>query len=125
MGFADADRGAEVRRLDKERVFEGGFDPGPDFAGTFLPVAAEEGDVFDDGEPGGSEEAFHDVLVHAGCGAEDAGADVGDSGKFEEALDGAVFAEGAVKDRKDDIEVEDLVGADGGKGVGVLLEGNQ
>jgi hypothetical protein len=43
-------------------------------------------------------------LVHAGGGAEHAGADVGDVGEFEEALDGAVFAEGAVEDGEDDVQ---------------------
>ena len=56
------------------------------------------------GQAGGGEELLHDVLVHAGGGAEDAGADVGDVGKLEEALDGAVFAEGAVEDGEDDVE---------------------
>ena len=50
------------------------------------------------------EELLHDGLVHACGGAEDAGADVGDVGEFEEALDGAVFTEGAVKNGEDDVE---------------------
>ena len=63
-----------------------------------------EGDVRGLREAGGGEEMLHGVFVHAGGGAEDAGADVGDVGEFEEALDGAVFAEGAVEDGEDDVE---------------------
>ena len=39
--------------------------------------------------------------MYADGGAEDSGADVGDVGEFEEALDGAVFAEGSVEDGED------------------------
>jgi len=52
----------------------------------------------------GGEELLHGGLVHAGGGAEDAGADIGNVGEFEEALDGAVFAEGAVQDGEDDVK---------------------
>jgi hypothetical protein len=60
--------------------------------------------VFDDGQTRLGKEALHHVLVHAGRGAEDAGTDVGDAGEFKETLDGAVLAEGAVKDGKYDVE---------------------
>ena len=66
-------------------------------------------------QAGGSEELLHGGLVHAGGGAEDAGADVGDVGEFEEALDGSVFAEGAVEDGEDDVE---------GLGEGAVLLGD-
>ena len=58
------------------------------------------------GEAGGEEETLHGVLVHAGGGAEDARADVGDVGELEEALDRAVFAEGAVQDGEDDVDAK-------------------
>ena len=58
----------------------------------------------DDGQAGGGEHGLHGGLVHADGAAEDAGADVGDVCEFEEALDGAVFAEGAVKDGKNGVE---------------------
>ena len=77
------------------------------------------------GRRGLGEEALHHVLVHAGGGAEDTGADVGDVGELEEALDGAVFAEGAVEDGEDDVELaaaEALrVGNEGGDCVGWRL----
>ena len=56
------------------------------------------------GEPGLGKEALHHVLVHASRGAEHAGADVGDAGQFEESLDGAVLAKGAVQDGENDVE---------------------
>ncbi len=55
-------------------------------------------------EIGGGEELLHRGLVHAGGGAEDAGANVCNISKFEETLDGSVFAEGAVEDGEDDVE---------------------
>ena len=56
------------------------------------------------GEAGGGEELLHGGLVHAGGGAEDAGANVCNISKFEEALDGAIFAEWTVQNRKDHIQ---------------------
>ena len=56
------------------------------------------------GRPACGEEPLHHVLVHAGRGAEHAGADVGDAGQFEQPLDRAVLAEGAVQHGKDDVE---------------------
>ena len=104
VGLGDADRGAEIGGLDEDGILEGFFDLGDGFLRRFLPVGAEDGDVLDDGQAGLGEEALHHVLVHAGGGAEDAGADVGDAGQLKQALDGAVFAESAVKDREDDVE---------------------
>ena len=104
VGLGDADRGAEIGGLDEDGILESFFDLGDGFLRRFLPVGAEEGDVLDDGQAGLGEEALHHVLVHAGGGAEDAGADVGDAGQLKQALDGAVFAEGAVKDGEDDVE---------------------
>ena len=82
-------------------------------------------------QAGGGEELLHDGLVHAGGGAEDAGADVGDVGEFEEALDGAVLAEGAVEDGEDDVEglgeravlMGEGVTAKGNVGAGAELDG--
>ena len=62
--------------------------------------------MLDDGQAGGGEETLHHVLVHAGGGAEDAGADVGFAGELEEPLHGAVFAEGAVQHGEEDIDAE-------------------
>ena len=104
MRLADADRGAEIRRLHEDGILERGFDLRDGLARRFLPVGAQQGDVLHDGQAGLGEEALHHVLVHAGGGAEHAGADVGDAGQFEQTLDGAVFAKGAVQDGKNDVE---------------------
>ena len=48
--------------------------------GSALPFAAEEVDVRGLREAGGAEELLHGGLVHAGGGAEDTGAYVGDVG---------------------------------------------
>ena len=90
--------------LTKSGIGEGFFDELDAAFGVGAPLGAEEGDVGGLRQAGGGEEALHGVLVHAGGGAEDAGADVGDVGELEEALDGAVFAEGAVEDGEDDVE---------------------
>jgi hypothetical protein len=75
-------------------------------------------------QAGGGEEALHRILVHGGGGAEDTGADVGDVGKFEEALNGAVLAEGSVQDGEDDVELRgEGVDGMGELGAGVELEG--
>ena len=105
VDFADADRGAQVRGLDEERVVaERLLDEARASFGIGRHSPRSRVTCGRLGQASGGEEALHGVLVHAGGGAEDAGADVGDVGEFEEALDGAVFAEGAVEDGEDDVE---------------------
>ena len=67
--------------------------------------------MFHDGKAGGAEQSLHDVFVHAGGGAQHSGADVGNVGEFEQALDGAVFAKCAVQDGKDDVDVDGAIGS--------------
>ena len=62
-----------------------------------------------DGNSGGDEQRLHDVFVHARGRTEDARADVGNVGEFEQALDGAVLAEGAVQHGEDDVDVDGAV----------------
>ena len=57
-----------------------------------------------DGQPRLRKEPLHHVLIHARRGAQHAGADIRDARKLEQALDGAVFAEGAVQHGKHNIE---------------------
>ena len=52
----------------------------------------------------GLQEALGDVFVHGDRGAEHAGADERESGEIEQALNGAVFAEGAVHHGKDHVQ---------------------
>src|SRR5580658_11359280 len=58
----------------------------------------------DDGNLRGLQKFFRDVLVHADCGAKNAGADERESGEIEQTLDRSVFAVGSVHHRKNDIE---------------------
>ena len=116
MRFADAHRRSQVRRLHKDRIAERPLDLCDGLARVLFPIGAEQRDVFDDGQAGFDEEAFHHVLVHARGRAQHAGADVGDAGQLEEPLDGAVLAEGAVQHGKDDIE--DCLGLHGPCGPG-------
>ena len=76
------------------------------FFGSFFPIAAQDRDVLHDGQSGGDEQRLHDVFVHAGGGAEDAGANVRNVGQFEKTLNRAVFAKCAVQHRKDHINVD-------------------
>jgi len=116
--LADADGAAEVCGLYEEGVGEGFFDEAGGLFGVGAPLAAEDCDVRGLREAGGEEHALHGILVHAGGGAEDAGADIGDVGELEETLDGAVFAEGAVEDGEDDIYAGSRAGFCGGCGDG-------
>ena len=62
-----------------------------------------------DRQSGGGEETLHHVFVHAGGGAEDARADVSDVGKFEQSLDGAIFAEGSVQHGKNNVDGNEVI----------------
>ena len=62
-----------------------------------------------DGQARGKEEALHRFFVHAGGRAENSGADVGESGQLEEALDGAIFAERTVQHGEDNIQLQHVV----------------
>jgi hypothetical protein len=55
------------------------------------------------------------VLVHTRGGAEQAGGDVGHVGEFEQALDGAILAEGAVEDGENNVDVDGAVGCAAGE----------
>ena len=105
MHFADPDRRAQICRLYKHGIFQRGFDLLAHFFGLFLPRAAQHGDVLHDGQAGVAEEALHHALVHAGSRAQHACADIGDVRKLQQALYGAVFAEGAVQNGEDDVHV--------------------
>ena len=104
VDLGDADRGAEVRGLDEDRVGERLLDEAGAAFGVGAPCAAQEDEMRRLLQTGGGEETLHGVLVHGGGGAEHAGADVGDVGEFEEALNGAILAEGAVEHGKDDVQ---------------------
>ena len=106
MHLADSDRRAEVRGLHKQGILQRGFDLLGGFLRIGAPLTAQHREIRRLRQAGGGEELLHRVLVHAGGGTEDTGADVGDVGQLKEALDRAVLAEGAVQDGEDDVDVE-------------------
>jgi len=67
----------------------------------FVAVDAEPGDY---GNFCGLQQLFGDVFVHGDGGAEDSGANEREAGEVEQALNGAVFAKGAVHDGEDDVD---------------------
>jgi hypothetical protein len=75
-----------------------------------LKLAAQHGHVLHDRQSRGAKQRLHDVFIHARGRAEHARAHVGDVGQFEQALNGAVFAEGSVQHGEDDIDVNGAVG---------------
>ena len=113
--FADADRGTQVCGLDEHRIFQ--FrDHSLDFFWIFLPFAAQNRDVPDDRKSRGDEQGLHDVFVHTGGGTEDTRTNVGNISQFEQALDGAVFAESAVKHGENDVDIDGAVGSSAHRG---------
>ncbi len=58
-----------------------------------------------DRQAGIAEEPLHHVFVHAGGGAKHARADVRDVGQLQQALDGAILAEGAMQHGEDDVDI--------------------
>src|SRR5207248_8402982 len=86
--------GAEARGLDEAGEAEGVVDR----------LAVAQGDVSGDRDAAVAQYLLEEVLVHAQRRCCNAGADVGNSRQFQQPLDGAVLAEGAVEDREDDVD---------------------
>ncbi len=91
-----------VRRFHEHRHSE--FLPGL-FEGGSRRRATVEGNERRHGNPGIAQQAFADVLVHAHGRAQHVGADKRQVGHAQQALQAAVFAEGAVDDREDHIDM--------------------
>lgn len=112
VDLGDADGGAAAGGLHEERPAVltgevGDAGPGGGLAGG--PLAGADHQVRADRQPEGGEDPLHVLLVLADGGGEHPGADVGDAGQFQEALERAVLAVGAVQDGEDDVDVaEDL-----------------
>ncbi len=100
VGFRDPDRRAEPRGLDEHRVGErvGGL------------LAAAQGDVAGDRDAAVAQHRLAQVLVHGERRSGHAGAHVGHAGQLEEALHGAVLAEGPVQQREDDVDLAERLG---------------
>ncbi|CAH0319961.1 hypothetical protein SRABI128_04836 [Microbacterium sp. Bi128] len=80
-----------------------------DGLGIVAPLPVSHGDVGTHVEPGRFKDHLHEVLVHADGGRKHARAHVAGVGQFQEALDGAVFAEGPVQQREDDVDGAELL----------------
>jgi len=122
VGFADAEAGAEIGRLDEEGQAEG-VDEGADdlLAGAVgelvgqgreglpaalgAPVDVAEPEEIDGGDALLAADMLLDDLVHGHGRAEHAGADIGDIHQFEQPLQGAIFAEGSVQGGKNHIQL--------------------
>ena len=92
--LGDADRGAEPRRLDEDRVAERIGDL----------VTEPEREMARDGNAAVAHHLLEQVLVHTERRGGDAGADVRHVGELEQPLHRPVLAEGAVEDRQHDID---------------------
>ena len=93
--LGDPDRRAETSGLDEDGVTER----------VLRPLALPQRDVAGDRDAAVAHHRLEDVLVHRERRPEHPGADVRDPGQLEQALDGAVLAEGPVENREDDIHV--------------------
>src|SRR5262249_15906217 len=67
-------------------------------------------------QAGSTEKRFHDVFIHTGGRAQHPGADIGNVGKLQQTLNGAIFAEGAVEHGEDDVHVDSAVAGTAGWG---------
>src|SRR5262245_17240126 len=104
MDFADADAGAEVRRLHEVRKAELARDTGAHGGGILTPLPTRHHEVLDDRQAVGAEDGLHGGFVHAHGGGQHAGADVGNVSELEESLDRPVLAVRAVEHDDDDVE---------------------
>ena len=90
------DAGAESRRFDDHGEAERVLDT--------VAMAVEHRDAVRDRHALVPHDGLEEVLVHAERRGGHAGADVGDVRELEEALHGAVLAEGPVQDGEDDVD---------------------
>ena len=104
MDDFDADAGTEVGRFDDQRITEGSR-----LLEILLLTVLEFAHL--DLEPGNDrdvmvfQDLLHDDLVLADCRADHAAGSIGKIHHLQKALQGAVFAAGAVHDRKSDIDL--------------------
>ncbi len=100
--LAHTHRRALVGRFDEHRQAEFIH---RSFKGSTRGVAAGQGNERRHGNAGVAQQALADVLVHAHCRAEHVGADERQVSHAKQALQAAVFAEGAVDDGEDHVDV--------------------
>src|SRR4029077_9652787 len=102
--FSHAHGRAEGGGFYENWVTEFQLDRALNFLRVAFPIVALNGDPRHDGDFRGLEQALGDVFVHGDGRAQYSGADKGQAGEIEEALNRAVFAKGAVHYGEDDIE---------------------
>ena len=94
VGLRDTHRRAEPRGFHEDRVPERILDL----------VAGAKRDTARDANAALPEHALEQILIHAERRGSNACADVRDARELEQALHGAVLAEGPVQDRQDDVD---------------------
>src|SRR5258708_4148663 len=94
--FGHADGRAERGGFDEHGIRKFFFNRDLDVPRIAFPFVAVDGDPRYDGDFRDLKQALGDVFIHADGGTEDAGADKRQSCQLEQALDGSVFAKGAV-----------------------------
>src|SRR6185369_9787342 len=75
-----------------------------------FPVATEDCYVFNDRQSGSAEQRLHYIFIHARGRTEHPSTDVRQIREFEEALDRAVFAERAMENWEDDVDIDCSIG---------------
>ena len=99
-----SDGRAQSCRFDKQRKAELFLDERQHRFAVCSHSDRRNGHEWNDGKSSLLEQALLHVFIHADRGAEHAGADVGKSGEFEQALHSAVFAKSAVQDGKHNVD---------------------
>lgn len=120
VDLGDAHGGAAAGGLDEQRpaVLTGEVhDPLAYAGGVAVPLARPDDLVRSDRESEGEEDALHVLLVLADGRGEDARADVGHPGEFEQPLEGAVLPVRAVQHGEDDVDLAERLGHRAGFGV--------
>jgi len=90
---------AQIRGLDEHG--EGQARQG----GGEVEVVPHHGNVVHNGQHPFHTDTFHHLLVHGDGGTEHARAHIGKVGEFQQSLDSAVLAKGAVEDREHDVDI--------------------
>src|SRR5882724_2878319 len=126
MHFGHTHGRAERSGLYENWIFEFALDNFLDLCRIALPLVAMHGDPRHNRNLGNLQQTLGNVLVHTDGGAEYASADKRQTGEIEQALNGTVFAKGAVHNREDHVEAvayaaavernQDGVGRIGGHG---------
>ena len=120
----DSDRRPQVCGLYENGIFQLTLDPLLHFFRFALELAAQHGHVFHHGQSSRAEQRLHNVFIHARGRTEDAGANVGDVGQFEQTLNRPIFAEGSVQHGEDNIYVNGAIGCSTERGT-IGLKGRQ